>query len=277
MPAMPATTSGAPADREPRLANEANGGNAADEANPSGGTDWLAGLRTLRPGWEGAASRVGDDASIALPGSAPTVRLAGLWPDRAATATGATAMLRTLVQGRRLRLYFDRQDRDRFGDWVAQAMVYDDPAGRPIWLQGELLRRGLARVYTTPGTETLAPAMLAAEGAARATGTGLWADPAYAVLPADRPERIADGFRVVEGRVQAVAVTAKRIYLNFGDDWRHDFTLTILRQDAARFPGRLAGLRALTGQRIRVRGWVFRLNGPAIRADHGGLIEILED
>jgi hypothetical protein len=118
--------------------------------------------------------------------------------------------------------------------------------------------------------------MLALEASARTAGLGLWQNPQFAVRDAARTTTKLSGFQLVEGVVQAVGVGRDRVYLNFGSDWRSDFTLMILRRDASKFPGRLAGLRKLEGQRVRARGWVFHMNGPAIRADHPAMIEVLK-
>ena len=127
------------------------------------------------------------------------------------------------------------------------------------------------------GTDALAPEMLALEAAARAEAKGLWQQPEYAVRDAANVDDDFDSFQIVEGTVRDVAVTGDRLYFNFGRNWKRDFTLMIRRTNAGRFPGRLRGLRALEGERIRVRGWVFSLNGPAIRADHAGVLEILRE
>ena len=66
-----------------------------------------------------------------------------------------------------------------------------------------------------------------------------------------------------------------RVYLNFGPDWRTDFTVTL--QAKARRLFRKAGLEPLSleGREIRVRGWLKKFNGPMIEATHPEQIEVL--
>ena len=47
-----------------------------------------------------------------------------------------------------------------------------------------------------------------------------------------------------------------RIYLNFGDDWRTDFTVSVAPGDNNLFEEAGINLLSLAGQRIRIRGWL---------------------
>ena len=75
--------------------------------------------------------------------------------------------------------------------------------------------------------------------------------------------------------MQRVTERRGRFYLDFGADWRRDFTVAIALGDRARF--RAAGLdpAGLEGATLRVRGWMRRLNGPMIEATHPEQIERL--
>jgi hypothetical protein len=59
-----------------------------------------------------------------------------------------------------------------------------------------------------------------------------------------------------------------RIDLNFGENWRDDFTIRIDRRYWRRFRKVDFDPMLLEGQRVRVRGWVVLENGPMIRVDH---------
>jgi len=48
-----------------------------------------------------------------------------------------------------------------------------------------------------------------------------------------------------------------RIYLNFGDDWRTDFTVSVAPVDNDLFEEAGIDLLSLAGQRIRIRGWLL--------------------
>jgi len=86
-----------------------------------------------------------------------------------------------------------------------------------------------------------------------------------------------DGFQLVEGQIVAPAKAKGDVYLNFGEDWRTDFTVLIPRKALRLFKEAALDPLAWTGRRIRVRGWVFSRNGPMIEATHPEQIELLAD
>jgi micrococcal nuclease len=63
--------------------------------------------------------------------------------------------------------------------------------------------------------------------------------------------------------VVSVGNRRTRTYLNFGGRWTEDVTVEIEARDRERFGGE-AGLAALSGWRVRVRGYVEERRGPAI-------------
>ncbi len=84
-------------------------------------------------------------------------------------------------------------------------------------------------------------------------------------------------FQIVEGRVEAIAEVRGAVYLNFGSDWRDDFTAGVVRgRKAAKVANPAFDASALKGKRVRVRGWIERRNGPFIEIVHPGQIEVLD-
>jgi hypothetical protein len=66
-----------------------------------------------------------------------------------------------------------------------------------------------------------------------------------------------------------------RIYLNFADDWRSDFTISIERKDIPAFTEAGIDPKQLAGKQVRVRGWIEWRNGPMIAATHPEQLELL--
>jgi micrococcal nuclease len=87
--------------------------------------------------------------------------------------------------------------------------------------------------------------------------------------------RLTHSYQLIEGTVHAVGEGHKWIYVNFAEDWRHDFTIAIARKDLAAFETAGLDLERLPGKRVRVRGWVEWWNGPMIAATHPEQIEVL--
>lgn len=190
------------------------------------------------------------------------------WP----LAEAARGALAALVLGRTVSLAHGGRRRDRNDRWLAHLVDVETGA----WVQGAMLRDGWARVYTFIDNRAAVPEMLAEERAARAALRGIWADPYYRVRSALDDRWTFDRYELVEGVVVDAARVRGRVYLNFGTNWRDDFTVAIAPEDVARF--RRSGLDPLSleGRAIRVRGWLYPRNGPMIDADHPEQIEILD-
>ncbi|HUO90953.1 MAG TPA: thermonuclease family protein [Rhizomicrobium sp.] len=144
------------------------------------------------------------------------------------------------------------------------------------WIQLALLKRGLARVYVAPDRTECASELFAAEAAARAAHVGLWSAPAYAVRTPDSVAPDVGTFQIVEGKVVSASLRSGRAYLNFGGNWRGDFTVTVDPDDMRNFRATGVDPRSYVGQIIRVRGIVQTRNGPEIEAANPQSIEVVQ-
>jgi endonuclease YncB( thermonuclease family) len=185
------------------------------------------------------------------------------WP----LAAQACQTLRELTAGS-LALYRSGRDEDRYGRLPAQAFTAD---GR--WVQGELLRRGAARVATTPDNRLLAPALLLAETEARDSRQGMWGDPATALRRPEEAVHLTDSIQVVEGPVSSANMTRDADYLNFGEDWRRSLGVRIPRAVLSKL---VVDPLSLAGHRIRVRGWISKGVGPIIEISHPEQLEVID-
>ncbi|MCW8951924.1 MAG: thermonuclease family protein, partial [Rhodospirillales bacterium] len=87
---------------------------------------------------------------------------------------------------------------------------------------------------------------------------------------------LIDTFQLVEGRVVDTANVKGTVYLNFGRNWRTDFTVAIHRRALRLFEKTGVDPLLLKGRTIRVRGWLRSRNGPMIEATHPEQIEAFE-
>lgn len=189
------------------------------------------------------------------------------WP----LAGDAKAALAAIIGNRELRLDYTGRRHDRWGRLLAH--VY---AGT-TWLQQEMLLRGLARVYTFSDNRAHAAALYAAERKARSAGRGIWAMNWYRIRRAERADSDIGTFQLVEGKVMSTAIVRGRAYLNFGEDWRTDFTVSISPKHMKLFRAASIDIMDLRERRIRVRGWLVRRNGAMISVTHPEQIEILTE
>lgn len=190
---------------------------------------------------------------------------AGAWPFGADAAAEVAMLLENTS------LQIDAlPETDRYGRVIALARMSDGEG-----LQDLLVREGLARVETLPGADRCAAELLRVEEGARRAGRGMWALSAFQVLSTTEAAAFTNDFRIIEGEVQDVAEIRGRVYLNFGPDWRTDFTVTIAPADARAFSQAGHDPLGWAGRRIRVRGWLSWYNGPQIEADHPAQVELL--
>jgi len=193
-----------------------------------------------------------------------------MWP---LAPTSKTA-LEALTLGKPVTLAYGGNAMDRHGRLLAHLFLDD---GR--WVQGEMLQSGMARVYTFSDNRAVIAEMYAYEDKARNAKRGIWAHPFYAVRPAtpDALKYLIGTFQVIEGKVINAARVKSRVYLNFGQNWRHDVTATLDKKARRLF--KKSGIAPLTynGKTVRIRGWLKKYNGPAIDITHPEQIELLAE
>lgn len=188
------------------------------------------------------------------------------WP----LATQAKAALAQLTAGKNLTLSYTGRKSDRHGRLLAHLTTPDG-----TWVQGALLRGGLARVYTFPDNRGKAAEMLTQERAARTEKRGIWALSYYRIRTADDARRDIGTFQIIEGTISKAAIVRGRAYLNFGQDWRTDFTVTMSPKSMRRHWRDGPPVADYEGRKVRVRGWLKSYNGPSIEATHPEQIELL--
>lgn len=220
---------------------------------------------------EGRVVSAPDGATLVLD-SGREARLAGLLPPLPASGDAAEEPFfedarRTLAElaiGRRAALTTPpgQPEADRWGRALARVSL---PELDGLVLNRELAARGLARVRPEAEEEGEARALLGLEAAAREAGRGLWSSPYFAVRTAEAVTLASQGsFQIVEGVVVDAATTRGGwIYLNFGPDYRIDFTAGAPPETSDRFDE--AAMLALPAAQVRVRGEIEAYNGPFIR------------
>jgi micrococcal nuclease len=224
----------------------------------------------------------GDTVIIAPPvNGANEVRLVGIqapkiplgrknfiaWP----LGEEAKAALNAIALNEAVTLFTGGQKMDRHGRHLAHLQTSNG-----IWLQGRLLASGMARVYSFPDNRSLIPEMLKLETKARTSNLGIWSHPFYKTRTPIETAALIGRYEVVEGKILHTASIKKRIYLNFGEDWRTDFTVSIEKKSQKLFDATEFNLLNLEGKTIRVRGWIKEWNGPSMKITHPEQIEIIE-
>ena len=191
----------------------------------------------------------------------------------------AKAALTALTQKRRVQLFYGGETRDRYGRALAQVYTLNAAGERDLWIQEEMVRFGLARVYTWPDTWQDSQTLYAAESKARESKRGIWGHPYYDVRSPE-PNMLAqdvDSFQLVEGVITSAADVRGTIYLNFGADYKTDFTIVIAKKNRRKIERAGLDPMSLEGAKVRIRGWIELQNGPMIWLDDPNRLEVLED
>ena len=188
------------------------------------------------------------------------------------------AALISLTRNRKIQLYYGGEKRDRYKRALAQVHVLGDDDAPEMWVQEEMIRLGMGRVYTWPDTYQDTAKLFAAETEARNARRGIWALDYYKVRKPD-PDPLAqdvDSFQIVEGIVTSVADIRGTVYVNFGANYKTDFTIVVPKKARKRFKRDGFDPLTLEGARVRVRGWVELKNGPMMWLDHPQRLEVLD-
>ncbi len=213
-----------------------------------------------------------------------SVRLAGVVLPRrsghvevaAQAREAAERAIADLVLNQVVELQLDARRRDRYGRILAQLFVTKD--GQRLWVQERLIASGSARVMGAKDNRRCIPELLKAEMDARETGEGQWGTGLFSVKSATSEDSLlglAQSYEIVEGRIETVAEVGNRVYLNFGKNWRRDFTVVVSKDTAKLFDDGGNALAKLRGRMVRVRGWLENINGPSISLSYPEQLEIL--
>jgi endonuclease YncB( thermonuclease family) len=195
-------------------------------------------------------------------------------------AVAAAAALDALIVGHEVVLKHVKPATDRYGRLLADAFVAPENLDDAGSIAKILVAQGVALIAARPGGAVCMAELRAAERAAQAAKLGLWGDPRYFPCQAEDVGRLSaehGRFTLVEGKVVSVRESGATIYVNFGQRWSEDFTVTILKRNERLFAA--AGLepRKLAGRRVMVRGWIEERGGPWIEATAPDQIEIVAE
>jgi hypothetical protein len=159
---------------------------------------------------------------------------------------------------------------DRYGRVAAQVFVGG------VWVQGGLLKAGALRVVPDAASASCGKALIAAEDEAFGARAGHWRDGAFSLRTPDQIGNRIGTFQTVEGTVTTATTYKGRAYINFGADYRTDFTVTIAPADMKAFRTARFDVKKLAGKRVRVRGWVELYNGPEMEIATPAAIQTLD-
>ncbi|HSD96153.1 MAG TPA: thermonuclease family protein [Sulfuricaulis sp.] len=160
-------------------------------------------------------------------------------------ATRTRDRLAQLMRDQRVTLAFERERQDHYGRLLAHVYL---PDGRDV--EEILLREGLAWAVAVPPNVAQLAVLLDAENEARGAGRGVWGEPAYAPMPAERLTAQGTGFRFIEGTILRYQSHRKLIYF----DLSPQVALVVTHEDWKKY--HRGKPRDWVGRHVVARGWL---------------------
>ena len=131
-----------------------------------------------------------------------------------------------------------------------------------------LVREGLAFVSPRSDRHEDIKRFLALEAAAIAERRGCWQLKESGPVRVDETNQLIGRFKVIDGMPRQATVRKGRFYLNFGEDYRTDFTVSARASHYKRWAKNGLDLATMANMLIRVRGHLVWINGPSIELTH---------
>lgn len=122
-----------------------------------------------------------------------------------------------LVEGKRVRLEFDVQKRDKYNRLLAYVYPIEEE-GEMINLQ--MIREGYAMIYTYPPNVKYLEAFMKAQIEARENKKGLWRDLEEGVISTQEAGEYLGQIKLVEAKVLSTYLSEKVLILNCADNFK---------------------------------------------------------
>jgi len=157
-----------------------------------------------------------------------------------------------------------------------------------LWLQPEILRAEIGFFMPEPLNRTASPDFCDSYFLKRIlqrhdhSARGLSRRDRPHLVPIYAPDskilwQMEGNFVIIEGIVVKTYTSGKRIFWNFGDDWKIDFTAFLSTDNQTSFEKHFKPLSPIEGKQLRMRGFLDLKNGPSMRIDHPLQVELLSE
>ncbi len=144
-----------------------------------------------------------------------------------------------------------------------------------FFLIAELLKSGNALMFPFAISPMDAEFLRKLEAMAAKKNIGIWNETQYSpIISADATTDYLGQYKIIRGIIIKHDEHKKTVYLNFGHDWRNDFTVRSPKKLFAEIVKINHWGKNLTGVEIICRGTLHNFYGPAIDLHHAGQCHI---
>lgn len=192
-------------------------------------------------------------------------------------ANAAKNYLKKLIINKKVILKYDEEKKDKYKRHLAYVYLEDG-----TFINKKMIEEGLAHLYTFPKNVDRYEELLAAEKLARKKYRGIWeSHPRWQVQDANSIKPVEyfrfGKYQTFKGTVKDVAKVGNKIFLNFGTNWRTDFSVEIHQKNFKYFTK--AGITDIENyykdKKMYIRGVLVPVNGALIKATHPQQLEII--
>jgi micrococcal nuclease len=175
-----------------------------------------------------------------------------------------------LVENRFIRVEFDLERVDQYGRLLGYCFIDG------VFVNAKLVEEGFAVTYTQPPNIKYADLFIKLQREARKQRRGLWG--AYEVVDHTMAHRYINQIRTVKGKVLKTYRSKRCIFLNFGSNYKNDFTIVIFNSSLKNFYSQgIDPLVFYNGKTIEASGRIKEYNGPEIIVNAPTEIEVSSD
>jgi len=141
----------------------------------------------------------------------------------------AKAALHKLIMGQQVRLRFDQEKKDKYQRTLAHIYLRSG-----LWVNAELVRLGLAHVYTFTPNTSAATKLIQLEQQAIHQQLGMWQHQRWQVLnPAQLQPSLLGQFRLLQGKVSKLSkhgwrFSLGKVIISVPRKYRNDFNIRTL-------------------------------------------------
>ena len=181
----------------------------------------------------------------------------------------ATEYNRKLVEDKIIRVEFDLEKKDKYGRLLGYCFVDN------IFVNAKLIEQGYAVLYTRVPNVKYSKEFVASQKQARLNRKGLWFN--FKTVSASKAHMYVNQIKAVKGKVLNAHKSDKCVYLNFGQDWRNDFTGVIFNDTLAAFAKEgIDPVVFYKNKEIEIIGRIKEYNGPEIIINSPSQIRVLD-
>lgn len=189
----------------------------------------------------------------------------------------AVSHLKNSILGRVIGIYVVKDAKegvnDRYGNPYAHVMRDDG-----VWVQADMVARGLAWAYSTETNRTLILPLYKYETSARLMKAGFWRDPEFAIKNKSNIDRYFNSYQIYQGYIGAYKTGEEDSSIHICDADSAQTPALSFSISADRLDKFTSTSSSWIGALVRVRGWVEKdhMGRPYIEVTHPEQIAFID-